>query len=207
MNSNDLDWIQNRENNYRTYVSTVQHTSSTPGMNVICLTEAMLVIKYVKIIKIHLPYHMQSISNTVKCQWNTLPLPWQHYLTSTLIHTWLKHITYHHPSPRDHTLCISPIGWNNKNGSSGPLPTNSHQLRTSPLPLPSYITHSLLRHVQKIVRKQLLALSRLSVCLFVHLSAWKNSAPTGWIFTESDIWVFLKKSVRWNSRFIYMWQE
>ena len=31
--------------------------------------------------------------------------------------------------------------------------------------------------------------------MFVRQSAWKNSAPTEWIFMKFDIWVFFRKSV------------
>ena len=31
--------------------------------------------------------------------------------------------------------------------------------------------------------------------MYVRLSAWENSAPTGRIFLKLDIWVFLKKAV------------
>ena len=116
-----------------------------------------------------------------------------HGNTTSLQHwcTQLKHITYHHPPPTDHTICISPIGLGNKNGSSGPLPTDSDWLRTSPIPS-SFLFDSIFRHIHKIAKEQLLASTCLSVCLLVHLSSWNNSAPTGWIFMEYDIWVFFR---------------
>jgi len=34
------------------------------------------------------------------------------------------------------------------------------------------------------------------VCPSFHLSVWNHSAPTGWIFMKSDIWVFFKNLSR-----------
>ena len=51
-------------------------------------------------------------------------------------------------------------------------------------------------------KKQHLALS----CLSIHPSAWNNSAPTGWIIMNMDIWVFFEKC-RENSSFINIWQQ
>jgi hypothetical protein len=41
-----------------------------------------------------------------------------------------------------------------------------------------------------------------SVCLSVHLSAWKNMAPTGWIFMKSDTRVFLENLSRKFKKFL-----
>jgi hypothetical protein len=48
------------------------------------------------------------------------------------------------------------------------------------------------RHVHKIGKKRLLALSLLPACLPVHPSAWNNLAPTGQTFMKFGISVFLK---------------
>jgi len=42
----------------------------------------------------------------------------------------------------------------------------------------------------------------LSVCLSVPLSAWKNLAPTGWIFMKSDTRVFLENLSRKIKKFL-----
>jgi len=36
----------------------------------------------------------------------------------------------------------------------------------------------------------------LSVCSSISLSAWHKSAPTGWIFIEGELWVFLEDLLR-----------
>jgi len=40
------------------------------------------------------------------------------------------------------------------------------------------------------------ALSCLFICLSVHLSAYNNSASSGWIFMKFDIWVFFRSLLR-----------
>jgi len=57
-----------------------------------------------------------------------------------------------------------------------------------------------------ILRVCLFHSSCLSACLSVRPSAWKNSAPTGWILTKFYIWLFFKICWR-NSSFIEIWQE
>jgi len=47
----------------------------------------------------------------------------------------------------------------------------------------------------------------LSICPFVHLSAWNYSAPTGRIFMKFDICVFLEKVSGENSSSIKIGQE
>jgi hypothetical protein len=49
------------------------------------------------------------------------------------------------------------------------------------------------RRVRKIAKSDY---SLRHVCLSVCLSAWNNSAPTGRIFMEFDIWVFFEKSLK-----------
>jgi hypothetical protein len=60
-------------------------------------------------------------------------------------------------------------------------------LRTQPV-----IMEVCFRCVRTIAKSHLIVLSRLSVCLFVHLSVWNNSAPTRWIFMKLYLMILLK---------------